>query len=535
MPSMPVTNQASSNVAEFSVSELSGALKRTLEDAYGYVRVRGEISGFKRAASGHLYMALKDDRALIDGVCWRGVAGKLGFQPEDGLEVIASGRITTYAGRSKYQIIIDRLEPAGAGALMALLEERKKKLAAEGLFDQARKRSLPYLPDVIGVVTSPTGAVIKDILHRIEERFPRRVLLWPVVVQGDKAKDEIASAIEGFNRLDPDGPVPRPDVLIVARGGGSLEDLWAFNEEIVVRAAAASDIPLISAVGHETDTTLIDLAADHRTPTPTAAAELAVPVRAELLARNTDLGSRLYGSVERYLRDRQQTVGGLARGLPDPSTLLGQASQRLDDLADRLPHGLRARIDRARSNLAETGARLGTPKGLLQDAALRLQGPGSQLDQMFKTKVRASKQEFSGLAERLTLDELAIRLPRHRDSLHDLEARHRHAFKSRITTATERLGHAASLLKSYSYGDVLARGFALVRDQTGDLVTTAKKAGEHQVLDLEFADGRLPVTTGQSARAAGPAIPAQKEPARPKRAAKPKQSRPGDDDQGRLL
>ncbi|MGI9486331.1 MAG: exodeoxyribonuclease VII large subunit, partial [Geminicoccaceae bacterium] len=245
------------NIAEFTVSELSGALKRTIEDAYGYVRVRGEISGFKRAASGHLYFALKDEKALIDGVCWRGTAGKLGFQPEDGLEVVASGRITTYAGRSKYQIIIDRLEPAGAGALMALLEERKKKLAEEGLFDRERKRALPFLPDVIGVVTSPTGAVIQDILHRLGERFPRHVLLWPVAVQGDKAKDEIAAAIEGFNRLPADGVTPRPDVLIVARGGGSLEDLWAFNEEIVVRAAAASEIPLISAVGHETDTTLI--------------------------------------------------------------------------------------------------------------------------------------------------------------------------------------------------------------------------------------------------------------------------------------
>ncbi|MGI9506109.1 MAG: exodeoxyribonuclease VII large subunit, partial [Geminicoccaceae bacterium] len=280
------------NVAEFTVSELSGALKRTIEDAYGYVRVRGEISGFKRAASGHLYFALKDERALIDSVCWRGTAGKLGFQPEDGLEVIASGRITTYAGRSKYQIVVDRLEPAGAGALMALLEERKKKLAAEGLFDVDRKRGLPFLPDVIGVVTSPTGAVIKDILHRLSERFPRHVLLWPVAVQGEKAKDEVTAAIEGFNRLPAGGTIPRPDVLIVARGGGSLEDLWTFNEENVVRAAAASTIPLISAVGHETDTTLIDLAADHRTPTPTAAAELAVPVRAELAARNADLGAR---------------------------------------------------------------------------------------------------------------------------------------------------------------------------------------------------------------------------------------------------
>lgn len=486
----PLPEHASSNVAEFSVTELSGALKRTLEDAFGYVRVRGEISGFKRAASGHLYFALKDERALIDGVCWRGTAGKLGFQPEDGLEVIASGRITTYAGRSKYQIIVDRLEPAGAGALMALLEERKKALTAEGLFDQARKRPLPYLPDVIGVITSPTGAVIQDILHRVEERFPRRILLWPVAVQGEKAKDEVAAAIEGFNGFGKNDPLPRPDVLIVARGGGSLEDLWAFNEEIVVRAAAASDIPLISAVGHETDTTLIDLAADHRTPTPTAAAELAVPVRTELLSRTSDLGSRLYGSVERGFRERQQTINGLARGLPDPSSLIGQANQRLDDLSDRLPHSLRGRIERARSALMETSARLGTPRALLNDAVLRLKAPTDQLDQLFKARIREYQRDYRNLAARLKLDELTIRLPRHKEHLSDLADRQDHAFESRIATAAERLGHTASLLASYSYQNVLTRGFALVRDETGALITSAKEAANRQALDLEFADGR---------------------------------------------
>ena len=523
MPSAPLADHASSNVAEFSVSELSGALKRTLEDAFGYVRVRGEISGFKRAASGHLYFALKDERALIDGVCWRGTAGKLGFQPEDGLEVIASGRITTYPGRSKYQIVVDRLEPAGAGALMALLEERKKALAAEGLFDQTRKRSLPYLPDVIGVITSPTGAVIRDILHRIEERFPRRILLWPVVVQGDKAKDEVTAAINGFNQFDPAGPLPRPDVLIVARGGGSLEDLWAFNEEIVVRAAAASDIPLISAVGHETDTTLIDLAADYRTPTPTAAAELAVPVRTELLSRNADLGSRLYGSVERGLRERQQTINGLVRGLPDPTTLLGQANQRLDDLSDRLPHSLRTRIERARSAVMEASARLGTPRALLNDASLRLKGPIEQLDQLFKAKVREHQRDYLNLVTRLNLDELENRLPRHRDSLAELSARQDHAFKSRIDTAAERLAHSASLLSSYSYQSVLARGFALVRDENGSLVTSAKEAAKRQALDLEFTDGRASAVivgnggTGQKRRSKAKPTPNQ------------------NDDQGKLL
>jgi len=270
------------NLPEYSVSELSQALKRTVEDTYPYVRVRGEISGFKRAASGHLYLALKDESAVLDGVCWRGVAGRLGIRPEDGMEVVCTGKLTTYPGRSKYQIVIEAMELAGEGALLKLLEDRRKKLAAEGLFDEARKKPLPFLPDVIGVVTSPTGAVIRDILHRLNDRFPRHVLLWPVLVQGEGAAAQIAAAIEGFNRIAPGGRVPRPDVLIVARGGGSLEDLWAFNEEIVVRAAAGSVIPLISAVGHETDTTLIDYASDRRAPTPTAASEMALPVRADL-------------------------------------------------------------------------------------------------------------------------------------------------------------------------------------------------------------------------------------------------------------
>lgn len=516
------------NVAEFTVSELSGALKRTIEDAYGYVRVRGEISGFKRAASGHLYFALKDERALIDGVCWRGTAGKLGFQPEDGLEVIASGRITTYAGRSKYQIVIERLEPAGAGALMALLEERKRKLAEEGLFDRERKRTLPFLPEVIGVVTSPTGAVIQDILHRIGERFPRHVLLWPVPVQGEKAKDQIAAAIHGFNRLPADGNrlptdgiTPRPDVIIVARGGGSLEDLWAFNEEVVVRAAAESAIPLISAVGHETDTTLIDLAADHRTPTPTAAAELAVPVRAELVARVADLGARMFTGTDRGLKERRQVVDGLTRGLPDPITLLGQASQRLDELAERLPHGLRSRIDRARGVLAETAARLGSPDRLLKDAALRLQSPASQLDQLFRTEIRQRIRDFSHLEARLTLNELATRLPRHRTTLDDLTERSTHAFQNRLAKATDRLQNAGSLLQSYSYQGTLARGFALVRDQDGKPIASAADAREKSRIDIEFADGRTP------------AMISADETAKPKRGTKtPKRS---DGDQGQLL
>src|SRR5574338_1320810 len=284
---------ARNNAVEWSVSELSAALRRTVEDAYGYVRVRGEVSGFKGASpSGHVYFRLKDDKAVLEAVIWKGTFGRMRVKPEEGLDVIVSGKLTTFAGSSKYQIVIDSLEPAGIGALMKLLEERKKKLAAEGLFDDARKQLLPFLPKVIGVVTSPTGAVIRDILHRLEDRFPRRVLVWPVKVQGEGSAEQVAAAIRGFNALPEGGKIPRPDVLIVARGGGSLEDLWSFNEEIVVRAAANSMIPLISAVGHETDVTLIDFAADKRAPTPTAAAEMAVPVRAELFVEVTGFARR---------------------------------------------------------------------------------------------------------------------------------------------------------------------------------------------------------------------------------------------------
>lgn len=292
------------NVAEFTVTELSQALKRTVEENFSWVRVRGEVSGFKRAASGHLYMTLKDENAVLDAVCWKGVAARLGIAPEDGLEIIATGKLTTYPGRSKYQIVIDSMELAGEGALLKLLEDRRKKLAAEGLFDESRKRPLPFLPEVIGVVTSPTGAVIRDILHRLRDRFPRHVLVWPVLVQGKGAAEQVAAAIKGFNAIRSGGAVPRPDLLIVARGGGSLEDLWAFNEEIVVRAAAASEIPMISAVGHETDTTLIDFASDRRAPTPTAAAEIAVPVRAELQADILNFERRMVGASARMLEGK---------------------------------------------------------------------------------------------------------------------------------------------------------------------------------------------------------------------------------------
>jgi exodeoxyribonuclease VII large subunit len=389
------------NFPEFSVSEISASIKMTVEGAFPYVRVRGELSNYKKAPSGHIYMNLKDEGAVLGAVCWSGSAARFNFKPEDGLEVICTGRITTYGGQSKYQMIVDTMEPAGVGALMALLEKRKKALAAEGLFDLERKKDIPFLPQVIGVVTSPTGAVIQDILHRIEERFPRHVLLWPVLVQGDKAATQISDAINGFNRLEKNGKIPRPDVLIVARGGGSLEDLWPFNEEVVVRAVANSQIPVISAVGHETDTTLVDYAADLRAPTPTAAAEKSVPVRAELLLLIDDLARRAKSSIFRLLDDKQNEIKSLARGLPKPAQLLDDKLQRMDNLSIRLAN----------------------------------------------------------------------------------------TFPKILQEKSQKLHFMAKLLESYSYKKVLERGFVVMRNNKGKIITSSAKiiAGEH--FDAEFADG----------------------------------------------
>ena len=321
---------AGDNAAALSVSEISAALKRAVEDRFGFVRVRGELSGVKRAASGHLYLSLKDDVARLDAVMWRGTVGRLAFQPEDGLEVIATGKLTTYPGRSNYQMVVERMEVAGEGALLALLARTKARLEAEGLFDPARKKPLPFLPRVIGVVTSPTGAVIRDILHRLADRFPTRVLVWPVLVQGQGAAEQVAAAVRGFAAIAPGGAVPRPDLVIVARGGGSIEDLWAFNEEAVVRAVADCPIPVISAVGHETDTTLVDFAADRRAPTPTAAAEMAVPVREELRGQLAELGLRQRRAVVRPLNLGRERLAARAERLPAPQALLSPYAQRLD-------------------------------------------------------------------------------------------------------------------------------------------------------------------------------------------------------------
>ena len=457
----------------FTVGELSQALKRVVEGEFAWVSVRGEVSGFKRAASGHLYFSLKDADAVLDAVCWRGVAGRLGIAPEDGIEVVATGKISTYPGRSRYQIVVERLELSGAGALLALLEARKKALAAEGLFDEARKRGLPYLPETVGVVTSPTGAVIRDILHRIEDRFPRRVLVWPVKVQGTGAAEEIAAAIEGFNRLDAGGPVPRPDVLIVARGGGSLEDLWAFNEEVVVRAAAASEIPLIAAVGHETDVTLIDLAADRRAPTPTAAAELAVPVRADLLERTRSLEHRLGASLRRQIAERHTRIDGLGRGLPAARDRLTTAGQRLDDWSERLARG-------ARGRLAAQRQAVGRLRPLKPRQLLTLK-----------------RQQLTHAAGRLAAGHPATRIEWERRGVDQLAGRLRHAGRAALSEGAARVETAARLLEGYSYRGVLARGYAVVRDERERPLTRAAEVKSGAALSLEFHDGRA------AARAAG--------------------------------
>ena len=462
------------NLPEFSVSEISQAVKRTLEQRFDRVRVRGEISGFKRAASGHLYMALKDEKAVLDAVCWRGLAGRLAINPEDGMEVIATGRVTSYPGRSKYQIVIESLELAGEGALLKLLEDRRRKLAAEGLFEEARKQPLPFLPEVIGVVTSPTGAVIRDILHRLRDRFPRRVLVWPVLVQGKGAAEQVAAAIAGFNALAEDGDPPRPDLLIVARGGGSLEDLWAFNEEVVVRAVAASTIPLISAVGHETDTTLIDHAADRRAPTPSAAAEIAVPLRRDLMTTIGELEHRMLAAAGRLIDERRTLVEGLGRGLPEPQRVLEELSQRLDDRGERLGNALRNLLRDRAAAVARLAAGLPHPRQQLAFARERLQGEGVRLG-------RAGGQVM--VEARLSLSRL------------EAEVRLARASRRVLADADGRLDTLARVLDSVSHKKVLARGFALVRGPDG-VISRAKALKPGTALEIEFADGRVPAVAG---------------------------------------
>ncbi len=462
------TSNRDHNILEFTVGEISQAVKRTLEGSFGRVRVKGEVSQPNYHSSGHLYFKLKDEDAAMDGVSWRGTVEKLGLTLEEGMEVVCTGRISSYPRSSRYQIVIEAVELAGEGALLKLLEVRRKKLLQEGLFDPDKKLKLPYLPDVIGVITSPTGSVIRDILHRLADRFPRHVLLWPVSVQGENAANQISKAISGFNALDTKGAIPKPDLLIVARGGGSLEDLWAFNEENVVRATALSNIPLISAVGHETDTTLIDLAADLRAPTPTAAAELAVPVRLDLEVRLIESERRLVTGMGHCYEDHRIRLEGFARGLPKPDQILEEATQRLDNETDRLMLSMLNLTTKKFENVLGLGARLRHPKMLISVAEETFRHAFKQLDTIFKASFHGTENRFYGL---------------------DSEARLFNAITNVIKNFEEKLIAYANLLSSVSYKAVLRRGFALIRDYKGQPIVRAKDAIRGEKIEIEFSDG----------------------------------------------
>lgn len=493
-----------SNAAEWTVSELAGALKRTLEDAFGYVRLRGEVSGYRGAhSSGHVYFCLKDQGARIDAVIWKGTFGRLRVKPEEGLEVVATGRVTTFPGKSTYQIVVETLEPAGIGALMALLEERRRKLTAEGLFDTARKRPLPFLPQVIGVVTSPTGAVIRDILHRLEDRFPRRVLVWPVRVQGETSAAEVAAGIRGFNALPLGGPIPRPDVLIVARGGGSIEDLWGFNDEIVVRAAAESQIPVVSAVGHETDWTLIDHAADIRAPTPTGAAEMVVPVRVELVATVNDLARRHNEAALRGIDRRRTELRSAVRALPTRDALFSGKRQRLDLAAARLlpalAHNTRAyeaRLARVLRNLARF-----SPASQLAATRARLTAIDHRPREAIERFVAHRAEAVEKAGQRLVaacnafLRAERTRIGQRRELALRAGERLVPSMRAQFRRKADRLVAVSQLFDSLNYKSVLARGYALVRDANGLPVRSAHAVAPGQNLSVEFGDGKVAVVS----------------------------------------
>lgn len=505
------------NEPEFSVSEISGAIKRVIEGEFSHVRIRGELGRVSFPRSGHVYLDLKDEKSVISGVIWKGVASRLSIQPEEGLEVIATGRVTTFGGQSKYQIVIEDMKPAGMGALMAMLEKRKAQLASEGLFDPERKKPIPYLPEIIGVVTSPSGAVIRDILHRLRDRFPRKVLVWPVAVQGEKCAPEVARAIAGFNAMTNGGALPRPNLIIVARGGGSLEDLWGFNEEIVARAVAASDIPLISAVGHETDTTLIDFVSDRRAPTPTAAAEMAVPVRHELLAWLEGQGARMSARVSQVLGQREQRLRDLSRAMPRAESLLDTPRQRLDYLAERLPMALGQSVQLRRMRLGETGARL-RPSILARrvEADRRnLAALGHRHVPSFVRFVAVRRDRSNSVLSRLAPTLITRDLTEKRTRLQRLSERFADRATQRLAKDKDRLAALDRLRETLGYRATLARGYAVVRGD-GALVTSQKEAAQATALEVEFKDGVL---------ALGATAPK----------ATPKKSKPKEPDQGSLF
>ena len=507
------------NQPEYTVSELSGAVKKVIEGEFGLVRVRGEVGRLSRPASGHLYFALKDDRASLDAVSWKGQVARMQVRPEEGMEVIATGRMTTFPGQSKYQLIVEDVVPAGAGALMAMLEKRRAMLGAEGLFDPARKKPIPYLPQVIGVVTSPSGAVIRDILHRLADRFPRHVLIWPVAVQGQSCAAEVSAAIRGFNAIEPGGPVPRPDVIIVARGGGSLEDLWGFNEEIVVRAAAASRIPLISAVGHETDTTLIDHAADLRAPTPTAAAELAVPVRLELLSANEALGARLIRSLAQGLGRRGERMRDLSRALPRPEALVQGPAQRLDLWSGKLGAALGLGVARRRGQFeARAGVlRPDTLLRLIERRSEAVRQRGEALSVRLARRLDLAHASLDKWASRLApslsrlIGDAARRGAEGRLRLAALGARLDAAPAQRLADLGRRLESLDRTRLTLGYAQTLKRGYAVVRGD-GHVVTARSAAQAAGSLEIEFQDGKLTIgqPAGPSAKRTGkPAAPTQ--------------------------
>ncbi len=484
------------NAPEFSVAELASAIKRSLEDGFGHVRLRGEISGYRGPhASGHCYFALKDDQAKIDAVIWKGVFGRIKFRPEEGMEVIAHGRVTSYPGSSKYQIVIEAMEPAGVGALMALLEDRKRRFAAEGLFDDERKQPLPFMPRVVGIITSPTGAVIRDMLAGFTERFPARVIVWPCRVQGETCGAEVSAAITGFNALVPNGAIPRPDVLIVARGGGSLEDLWGFNDEIVVRACADSTIPIVSAVGHETDWTLLDLVADARAPTPTKAAEWVVPKYSELLAEMGDLTARLAVGMRRSLETARAHLKSAARGLPRIEDLVRNPRQRFDSVEQRLGRGLLANIRAHHTQLTRVTARL-HPRLLtvriarLTDAVTSL---GTRKSASLARLAASRRVRFEGASSRLRPAPISQRITRANDALALLQARWARALSHTLARSRQQLDARAQMLAALSYQGVLARGFALVRDGNGLMVRSAGQVTAGSALGIEFGDGTVRV------------------------------------------
>jgi exodeoxyribonuclease VII large subunit len=528
------------NAPEFTVSELSSALKRTVEDRFGHVRVRGEISGFRGThSSGHCYFALKDESAKIEAVIWKSALYRMRFKPQEGLEVIATGKLTTYPGASKYQIVIEALEPAGIGALMALLEERKRKLGAEGLFDPERKRRLPFMPKVIGVVTSPTGAVIRDILHRISDRFPVHVLVWPVKVQGEGSGDEVANAIRGFNEFAHGGPIPRPDVLIVARGGGSLEDLWSFNDEAVVRAAAASEIPLISAVGHETDWTLIDYAADVRAPTPTGAAEMAVPVKAELEAQLASLAARLQGGMTRQMDQRRQAVRALLRALPSLDQILALPRRRFDEAAAGLGRGLELNTLNKRRSFERTASHL-RPDILSNRIAERRQQLSERMTRAERTiermldrsraRIERADAVFATLPSRLE-----AQAGRARDRLGNLVRHADTAIRHQLTRARSELTAQERILQSLSYKNVLKRGYAVIRDEDDRPVSLAAALSTGAAISIEFADGRIGAVTGDDAIPPSPSTPLSSPAPSKKRVSKPAEPAAAPPKQGSLF